>query len=93
MTEPTLRVGYAITILRQGKSHPRWREAAHYLLDHAAKDTQLLLDAQRDLLLTEERPTFSGRLPWGAGLLVLAVVLIISGVLFLLYRWRVLCIA
>lgn len=93
MTEPALRVGYAITILRQGKSHPRWREAAHYLLEHAAKDTQLLLDAQRELLLADNRPEISRRLPWRAGLLVLAAVLIAGGVLFLLYQWRVLCIA
>ena len=44
------RIQEAIAILRQGKSHPKWREAAWHLMENAAKDTQLLLEAQRDLL-------------------------------------------
>ena len=36
----------AILVLRQGKSHRLWREAAWHLLEHAGKDTQLLLEAQ-----------------------------------------------
>lgn len=44
------RIQEAILILRQGKRHPLWREAAWHLMEHAGKDTQLLLEAQRDLL-------------------------------------------
>lgn len=90
MGQPSLHVGYAITILRQGKSHPRWREAAHYLLDHAAKDTQLLLDAQRELLLSEQ-PSSTSRMPWGGIGLGLALVLIMTGSLYVIWRWRILC--
>jgi hypothetical protein len=42
----------AILVLRQGKSHRLWREAAWHLMEHAGKDTLLLLEAQKDLLLT-----------------------------------------
>lgn len=90
MNQPSLHVGYAITILRQGKSHPRWREAAHYLLEHAAKDTQLLLDAQRDLLLSE-RATARPVMPWKIILLLVALGLIVAGSLFVIWRWRILC--
>jgi hypothetical protein len=48
---PKFRIQEAILILRQGKSHPMWREAAWHLMEHAGKDTQLLLEAQSDLLL------------------------------------------
>ncbi|EAT12743.1 hypothetical protein HF888_13310 [Bermanella marisrubri] len=48
------RIQEAILILRQGKSHPMWREAAWHLIEHAGKDTQLLLEAQRDLLLSSQ---------------------------------------
>ncbi|WP_396588735.1 hypothetical protein [Bermanella sp. R86510] len=51
---PKFRIQQAILILRQGKSHPLWREAAWHLMDHAGKDTQLLLEAQRDLLSRDE---------------------------------------
>ena len=47
---PRFRIQEAILILRQGKSHPQWREAAWHLMEHAGKDTQLLLEAQRDLM-------------------------------------------
>lgn len=47
---PKFRIQEAILILRQGKSHPYWREAAWHLIEHAGKDTQLLLEAQRDLM-------------------------------------------
>ena len=44
----------AILVLRQGKSHRLWREAAWHLMEHAGKDTQLLLEAQKDLLLAAQ---------------------------------------
>jgi len=44
----------AILVLRQGKSHRLWREAAWHLMEHAGKDTQLLLEAQKDLLLATQ---------------------------------------
>ena len=49
-SKPRFRIQEAILILRQGKSHPHWREAAWHLMEHAGKDTQLLLEAQRDLI-------------------------------------------
>ena len=53
------RIQEAILILRQGKTHPYWREAAWHLMEHAGKDTQLLLEAQRDLLLAAQpQPSF-----------------------------------
>ena len=50
------RIQEAILILRQGKSHPLWREAAWHLMEHAGKDTQLLLEAQRDLIAAIDEP-------------------------------------
>ncbi len=56
---PKFRLQEAILILRQGKSHPMWREAAWHLMEHAGKDTQLLLEAQSDLLLAvQPKPSF-----------------------------------
>ena len=53
------RIQEAILILRQGKTHPYWREAAWHLMENAGKDTQLLLEAQRDLLkAAQPQPTF-----------------------------------
>jgi len=53
------RIQEAILILRQGKTHPLWREAAWHLMEHAGKDTQLLLEAQRDLLkAAQSQPSF-----------------------------------
>ncbi len=61
------RIQEAILILRQGKSHPLWREAAWHLVEHAAKDTQLLLEAQRDLLLASapQESMWTKRALWG----------------------------
>ncbi|MGB3667643.1 MAG: hypothetical protein WA963_11845 [Bermanella sp.] len=57
--KPRFRIQEAILILRQGKRHPAWREAAWHLMEHAGKDTQLLLEAQRDLLqAAEPAPSF-----------------------------------
>lgn len=56
--KPRFRIQEAILILRQGKSHPLWREAAWHLIENSAKDTALLLEAQRDLLTQNEEP------PW-----------------------------
>lgn len=56
--KPRFRVQEAILILRQGKKHPYWREAAWHLIENSAKDTALLLEAQRDLLTQHEEP------PW-----------------------------
>lgn len=73
---PKFRVQEAILILRQGKKHPQWREAAWHLIENSAKDTALLLEAQRDLLTQHEEP------PWwqahlgklvGAGTLLVLV--------------------
>lgn len=82
------RVQEAILILRQGKSHPLWRQAAWHLIENAAKDTALLLEAQKDLITTlpEEawwRKTWGKALLGGAGLLLVGVAswLIIARVL------------
>ncbi|GAA6135679.1 hypothetical protein NBRC116188_24690 [Oceaniserpentilla sp. 4NH20-0058] len=57
--KPRFRIQQAILILREGKSHPAWREAAWHLMEHAGKDTQLLLEAQRELLLAAQpKPSF-----------------------------------
>lgn len=56
--KPRFRIQEAILILRQGKGHPLWREAAWHLIENAAKDTALLLEAQRDLLTQNDDP------PW-----------------------------
>lgn len=74
--KPRFRVQEAILILRQGKGHPLWREAAWHLIENAAKDTALLLEAQRDLLTqTQEPPWWQqhlGKLAGGALILLLA---------------------
>ena len=73
---PKFRVQEAILILRQGKKHPQWREAAWHLIENSAKDTALLLEAQRDLLTQHDEPPWWqahwGKLLGGSGLLVLA---------------------
>lgn len=61
-------------ILRQGKSHPLWREAAWHLMEHAGKDTQLLLEAQRDLLLSAE-PQES---PWPRRIMLIAGIAVLT---------------
>ena len=61
---PKFRIQEAILILRQGKSHPQWREAAWHLMEHAGKDTQLLLEAQRDLLQAAYESAHQPRHPW-----------------------------
>ncbi len=69
------RIQEAILILRQGKTHPYWREAAWHLMEHAGKDTQLLLEAQRDLLLAAQpQPSFWEKY----GLVTLLVILAIG---------------
>lgn len=73
----SFRIQEAILILRQGKSHPLWREAAWHLMEHAGKDTQLLLEAQRDLLLTaqpQESP-WPRRIFLGFGITLLTIML------------------
>lgn len=39
----------AIRILRKGKHDPRWQAAAQFLIDRAAPDVQLLLEAAQEL--------------------------------------------
>lgn len=74
---PRFRIQEAILILRQGKSHPQWREAAWHLIEHAGKDTQLLLEAQRDLL---DAAVPAEKNPWPKyiGLAVLGGILLIG---------------
>lgn len=43
------QVQSAIVTLRRGKSDPHWLEAAEFLIERAALDTKLLLEAQRVL--------------------------------------------
>lgn len=80
-SKPKFRIQHAILILRQGKSHPQWREAAWHLMEHAGKDTQLLLEAQRDLI-EAANPAPSSRIkPWmmlvlGLGLISMVSVLL-----------------
>jgi hypothetical protein len=59
MTETKARfthVQTAIVTLRRGKQDPHWLEAAEYLIDHAAFDTKLLLEAQIALEQTKNNP-------------------------------------
>lgn len=70
---PKLRISQSILILREGKAHPLWREAAWQLMENAGKDTQLLLEAQRDLLIqafNEPKPLSQRIKVWSGILLV-----------------------
>ena len=70
--KPRFRIQEAILILRQGKRHPAWREPAWHLIEHAGKDTQLLLEAQRDLLqAAQPEPSF-----WSKYGFILALMLV-----------------
>jgi len=72
--KPRFRIQEAILILRQGKTHPAWREAAWHLMENAGKDTQLLLEAQRDLLkAAEPKPSFWSRYGLILGLILVSV--------------------
>lgn len=78
---PKFRIQAAILILRQGKSHPMWREAAWHLMDHAGKDTKLLLEAQSDLLLAVQPkpstwPKYSVWIALGSALVVVLAIFI-----------------
>ena len=78
---PKFRIQEAILILRQGKSHHMWREAAWHLMDHAGKDTKLLLEAQSDLLLAVQPkpsawPKYSVWIALGSALVVLLALII-----------------
>ncbi len=55
----------AIVALRRGRKDPHWIEAARFLIERAAPDTQLLLDAQR-ALEQESQAIHQGHKP-GAG--------------------------
>ena len=58
MTETKARfthVQTAIVTLRRGKHDPHWLEAAEYLIDHAAFDTKLLLEASIALEQTKNQ--------------------------------------
>lgn len=72
------RISQAILILREGKKHPLWREAAWHLMEHAGKDTQLLLEAQRDLLTTafNEPKPLSQRIKIWAGVLTTTSIMV-----------------
>lgn len=78
---PKFRIQEAILILRQGKSHHLWREAAWHLMDHAGKDTKLLLEAQSDLLLAVQPkapawPKYSVWILLGGALVVVLAIFI-----------------
>ena len=76
-SKPRFRVQEAILILRQGKSHPHWREAAWHLIENAAKDTALLLEAQRDLLAAlPEEPWWQK--PWAKAMLGAGFLLVVG---------------
>ena len=79
-SKPRFRIQEAILILRQGKSHPYWREAAWHLMEHAGKDTQLLLEAQRDLIESLKEGEAS---TWPKYLLVASFALVVVSVLAL----------
>lgn len=78
------RISQAILILREGKKHPLWREAAWHLMEHAGKDTQLLLEAQRDLLTTafNEPKPLSQRIKLWAGVLTTTSIIVAALVWF-----------
>ncbi len=80
--KPRFRIQEAILILRQGKSHPHWREAAWHLIENAAKDTALLLEAQRDLLTQHEEPPWWQQ-HWGKLLAAGAGLVMVGGALWI----------
>ena len=92
-SKPRFRIQEAILILRQGKSHPYWREAAWHLMEHAGKDTQLLLEAQRDLIESQHDDTHS---KWPKYLVLIVLALAGMSILSLglwqaIERLRLLC--
>lgn len=88
--KPRFRIQEAILILRQGKTHSLWREAAWHLMEHAGKDTQLLLEAQRDLLqAAEPKPSFWAK---HGALIVFTLAAIVSlGLAFWVYVEKLYC--
>jgi hypothetical protein len=88
--KPRFRIQEAILILRQGKTHSSWREAAWHLMEHAGKDTQLLLEAQRDLLkAAEPEPSFWSKYGLILGLIVISVASL--GLAFWVYVNKLYC--
>jgi hypothetical protein len=88
--KPRFRIQEAILILRQGKRHPAWREAAWHLMEHAGKDTQLLLEAQRDLLqAAEPEPSFWSQ--YGALIVLMLVGVASLGLAFWVYVNKLYC--
>ncbi|MGR6871127.1 hypothetical protein ACU6U9_02195 [Pseudomonas sp. HK3] len=88
--KPRFRIQEAILILRQGKAHSLWREAAWHLMEHAGKDTQLLLEAQRDLLqAAEPKPSFWSK--YGLIMLVSLVAILSLGLAFWVYVDKLYC--
>lgn len=88
---PRFRVQEAILILREGKKNPLWREAAWHLMEHAHKDTQLLLEAQRELLERDREPILPWYrrwlLPMGIVALSLVFLLLVYGLLQVKGGW------
>ena len=59
--------GSALRTLRKGKSNPNWRAAAEYLIERAAPDVKLLLEADRALqhsAVSGRTIIASHRAPW-----------------------------
>jgi len=71
----------SIRILRKGKQDPRWQAAAQFLIDRAAPDVKLLLEAAREFerqKLTGPQKTHWKVIATYAAILVVAVVITIA---------------
>lgn len=85
---PRFRIQEAILILREGKSNPLWREAAWHLIEHAHKDTQLLLEAQRDLLERERQVEEPWYRRWLWPMLLCGLSLLFMAILYALWHTK-----
>lgn len=76
----------AISVLRAGKKHPRWKEAAEYVIERASPEVQLLLTVgrqlERDEILAEQQEQTLSSRDWGPLLkfaLIILVTALVSG--------------
>jgi hypothetical protein len=88
----------AINVLKRGKNHPRWREAADFIMERASPEVILLIEAGRQIEREEQLKNQSERPPLidGSSLLkylslIIVTALITGGMAFWLSPELAIC--
>lgn len=73
----------AINVLKRRKNHPRWREAADFIMERASPEVILLIEAGRQIEREEQLKNQSERPPLidGSSLLKYLSLIIVTGLI------------